>query len=426
MELGELEKLDTIFLIGSDIRREQPLGGHRVRKAALKGAQVIALNPIDYEFNYNLSAKLIVPALDIPRTLAGIAKHICPKDKELKQFFTAEPTEQEIAIAESLLQRPHGALLLGVGAISHPEATMIRILAGKIAEKTGMTLGCLPEGANAPGAWLAGMIPHRGPGGALTEGLGLDISQMFSKGLKSYLLLNVEPELDFIKPAQALSGLSQAEFVVALTPFITEAQEQYADVLLPIAPFFEMQGSFINITNHWQQFGAVTNPLTDAKPAWKIFRVLGNLFHLEGFDQTDIHQVTEELKNSIDTIPPVSSKLNIKNAYIQPQIEGLYRLSEWPIYHIDNLVRRAISLQEWALDENLFGARVNEQIAKQYNLNSGEMISIVQEEDQLDIPVFIDNRIAGDCILLPAGIAATAGFGEHLGPIKLLRGRVNV
>jgi NADH-quinone oxidoreductase subunit G len=299
-------------------------------------------------------------------------------------------------------------------------------LAEKITQATGMKLGTLSEGANAAGGWLTGMIPHRGPAGMLTGGIGANTLEMLENKLKSYLLLNVEPELDFIKGNQAFQELSQAEFVVVLSPFMTEAQEQYADVLLPIAPFFETSGSFINACNNWQSFEAVTKPLGNSKPAWKIFRVLGNLFHLEGFDFVDVAQVRSELKKILHTVPRTSYHLDTSKVHYQEPQEGLLRLIEWPMYHIDNIVRRAISLQEWSLDENLLGARINENVAKQFNLKSGELISVIQNEDQLDIPVFIDNRIAGDYVFLAGGLAATNGFGEHMGPIKLLRGRADV
>ncbi len=427
VSFGELENLDTLFLIGSDTRKEQPLCSHRIRKAALNGTQVLALNPIDYEFNFEFTDKFIVSSRFIPEKLAKIAKHLLPKDKELAKLFPdLKTTKEDDAFANRLIARRDGLILLGAQAINHPQASLIRALAEKIAQATGMKLGTLSEGANAAGGWLTGMIPHRGPAGMLTGVNGANALEMLENNLKSYLLLNVEPELDFIKGNQAVQTLNQAEFVVALTPFVTEVQEQYADVLLPIAPFFETSGSFISACNSWQSFEAVTKPLGNAKPAWKIFRVLGNLFHLEGFDFVDVAQVRSELKKILHTVPRSTYQLELNKIHYQEPQEGLLRLIEWPMYHIDNIVRRAISLQEWALDENLLGARINENVAKQFNLKSGELISIIQNEDQLDIPVFIDNRIAGDYVFLAGGLAATGGFGEHMGPIKLLRGRADV
>lgn len=427
MSFSELESMDTIFLIGSDIRREQPLGCHRVRKASLRGAQVLALNPIDYDFNFDLTTKLIVPSREIPEVLAAIAKQLLPEDQEIAKLFPDLKQDQdEVEFANRMLQRRNGTILLGVQAISHPQATLIRALAEKIASVTGFTVGSLPEGANVSGGWLAGMVPHRGAGAALGGVTGANISDMLSLGLSSYLLLNIEPELDCIRASKALRALNNASFVVSLTPFVSEIQEQYADVLLPITPPFETAGSYINISHSWQSFEAVTKPMGNAKPAWKVLRVLGNLFHLEGFDYVDVSQVREDLKNIIATVPETKVSLDLAKITVEPMKTGLLRLAERPMYHIDNIVRRAISLQEWSLEENLLCARINETVANQYDIQSGEMIAIIQEEDQLDIPVLIDNRIAGDYILLPAGLVATGGFGEHMSPIKLLRGPADV
>lgn len=422
MELAELEKKSTLFLIGSDIRREQPLGGHRVRKAALRGARILALNPIDYDFNFDLAANIVVPSDDIPRVLAGVAKYLLKESEPSLEDIQA--TETEINLALLLKESPDGVLLLGSHALAHPQATLIRALAEKIAEHLNMTVGILADGSNAAGAWVAGMIPHRGPGDSLAEKRGLHALEMLTNGLRSYLLLNIEPEMDCIKSMLAMQALSSAEFVVVMTPFATETQEQYADVLLPIAPFFETAGSFLNTSHHWQNFHAATRPLGESKPAWKVLRVLGNLLHLEGFDYTEITQVSHELKTIIDTIPRVPKTLKIEGLSVSMvRQEGLKRLSQWHMYNIDSLVRRAAALQEWSLEEDLYAARVNEAVAKEYGIHSGEMVAIIQDEDQLDLPVIIDNRIAGNYVVLPAGILATAGFGEHMGEIKFLRGR---
>ena len=422
MELAELEKLETIFLIGSDIRREQPLACHRVRKAALNGAEVFSLNPIDYSLNFDLSSKLIVPSQDIPLILAGIAKYFVDKNDEIDPSLQGiNPLPEVIELAKRLEQKTNGILLLGIHAISHPQASLIRALAEYIAAKCDMSVGCLSEGANAAGAWLAGMIPHRGPAGSIPAKKGFNALEMFAHGLKSYLLLNVKPELDCINSADAMSALMNADFNVVMTPFVTDIQEQYANVLLPITPFFEGSGTFINATNHWQKFEAVTRPLGDAKYAWKVLRVLGNLFNLEGFDYLDLNQMTAELKYLMETPPSLTTSLMLKPDKGREKSGKLRRLSEWPMNQIDNLVRRAIALQEWSQQESLVCARINGKVANDYGIQSGELISVVQGETQLNLPVIIDNRIAGDYILIPAGIPQTAGFGEHMAPIDLLR-----
>lgn len=426
MELDALETLDLIFLIGSDIRHEQPLACHRLRKAMLAGTDVCILNPIDYSLNFEPAFKEILPSNELPYYLASIAYYFASKTKNIpSQLEDIEPSPEAIEMAKKLELKKNGIILLGIQAITHPRASLIRALVEFIAKHCGMTVGSLSEGSNAAGAWLAGMLPHRGPAGSLSNQLGLTASQMFSKQLKSYLLLNVEPELDCAYSADATSALSAADFVVVLTPFLSSAQSEYADVLLPIAPFFEESGTFVNLSGEWQKFTAATRPLGEAKPAWKIFRVLGNLFNLDGFDYMDIDQVNSELKNLIETIPKLpQSALNLGIADEKKNSGELRRIAEWPMYQVDNLVRRASALQEWSAEELLIAARMNTKLASEYGVQSGEIMSFVQGEDQLDLPVLIDDRIAGNYVLIPAGISATAGFGEHMGSIRLFREHV--
>jgi NADH-quinone oxidoreductase subunit G len=430
LSLEEIEELDVILLIGSNIRYEQPLGCHRLRKASLRGANIISINPIDYDFNFTLSAKLTSASHLIPRILAGILKHLCIKNNSTIAPYLAviKPAKKEAMLANKLYESKcafsshKGVVLLGNHAVNHPEATLIRALAEKIAQECNMPLGCLTEGANAAGAWIAGMLPHRGAGGVVLKKPGLTALDMFSQGLRSYLLLNIEPELDCVKPAQAMASLSRADFVVAMTPFITETAEQYADVLLPIAPFYEMSGTFINVSGHWQFANAVTRPLGEAKSAWKIYRMLGNLFKFEGFDYVDVAQITSELKTLIELMPKQYPSLSLLESQWSREEGSLVRLSEWPIYQVDNLVRRASALQKWSQHENQAVIRINNKVAKRYGFQSGEIVSVIQGESVLDLFVLVDNRIAGDYVIVPTGIVETAGFGEDREPIRLLRG----
>lgn len=421
----DIEQQDVIVLIGSDIRREQPVGALRVRKAALRGAKIICINPIDYDFNFSVTTKAITPSKDIPRFLAGIAKALIGNklSEENQQFFaTIEPTKIEKSIAQCLKKTKKGLLVLGAHALQHPQATLIRTLVQMIASHRNLTFGCLSEGANAAGAWLAGMLPHRGPGGVAVEN-GLNAKEMLSKTLEAYLVLNIEPEMDCATSGQALNVLTEAPFVVVFTPFLNEQFEQYANVLLPIAPFFESNGTFVNACDQWQSFQSVTKPLGQARDAWKVLRVLGNLFELEGFDYLSCDQVLTDVKNSIAKMTSDGEHiLQLPDQFEEPRIEGLTRVTQWPIYQIDNFVRRAKALQEWSLDENLMAIRINETVGKRYGIQTGEIISVVQNETQLDLPVVIDNRIAGDYVVVPGGLSATAGFGENMGPIDLMRG----
>lgn len=425
--LSDIEQCNTIFIVGSDTRREQPLGCHRIRKAALRGAHIIGLNPIDYDFNFDLTIKKIVPSDEIPRILAGIAKQIALSNKKAIDPYlsTITPSSNEKKIAQALLQKGKGMLILGNHVTQHPQSTLIQALCENIAAGCKMQIGRMTEGANSAGAWLAGMIPHRGAGASVIEKTGLNALDMFDQPLKSYLLLNLEPELDCAKPQQAVNALMNAEFVVMMTPFLTEAQEEYADVILPIAPFYETGGTFINGCDDWQYFDAVTRPLGEAKPAWKIMRVLGNLLNFEGFDYTHLNQLTNELKMLVESIPKTDHALLIEENANQPPLPSLIRLSEWPMYQIDNFVRRATALKEFEENINQAVVRVNSDIAEAYGFQSGEIISVIQKEVVVDLSIVIDDRIVGNYVVIAAGVLETAGFGGNMEEVKLLRGQAS-
>jgi NADH-quinone oxidoreductase subunit G len=428
MKLKDIEHLDTIFLIGSDIRREQPLGCHRIRKASLNGSKIICLNPIDYDFNFNVYQNATVPSQDIPDVLAGIAKTLIANqkgsaNKSTKDFFSAiHSKQQEKNIAKQLTGSKRGLLLLGNHAINHPQATLIRILAELIAKQCGLHLGYMSEGANSAGAWLAGMLPHRGVAGSVIKKPGLDADALLTKPVEAYFLLNFEPEFDCAKPALALNTLQKAKFVVVMSPFMTEQQQQYANVLLPIAPHFETSGTFVNMTGQWQAFATVTPPLGETRPAWKVLRVLGNLFELEGFNYTTSQQIASEVKTLVETMPEVkAAQFSLSPESVQTA-EGLRRLIEWPMYQIDSLVRRATALQAWSSQETPIAIYINSALATKLQISAGEMITALQNDGRIDLPVVIDDRIKGNYVLIPGGLAATAGFGENFGVIELLRG----
>lgn len=427
MELPEIEAMNVIVLVGANTRQEQPLLNNRIRKAALKGAKIIAINPIDYDFNYQLTEKLVLPFEEMPKALAGLLKAVAGKkieDKDLKTLLKSiKITETLSNIAQCLQQKGHILFLLGHQAVNHPEATAIRAFCQLIVGHCDAALGTLSDGANGAGAWLAGMIPHRGPAGSKVEGVGLNAYQVFVKNLKSYFLFNIEPELDCANPAAALEALEAAEFVVCFTPFVSNAQRKYADVLLPIAPFFENSGTFVNTVGHWQSFEAVTPCKEECRPAWKVFRVLANLLNLSGFEYNHHSEVRDELKALVESTPIVERTQFVLPEDLQTE-PNMRRITEWPMYSTDNVLRRAKSLQDWlAMQDHIIAIRINAKLAEQLGIHSGQMISVSQDDKTVYLPIVVDNRIPGENVLIPAGLAITAGFGDSYGLVDLMRGK---
>jgi NADH-quinone oxidoreductase subunit G len=417
-EIQDLEKLEAVLLVGTNIRKDQPMLAHRLRKAQLNGAHIMAINPVDYAFTYHLSRKVITNPADMVRSLARVAKALADA-KEIRPagvpawFSALQPSEAEKQIAELLASKERTAVLLGNLAVSHPYATELRALAALVADFASATFGQLSE-ANSVGAWLAGCIPHRGPNGSAVS-VGQDAHTMISEPLKAYLLLGVEPELDCLDGYRARQAMAVAEFVVMLTPFKptpanTDAMK-YADVLLPLAPFTETAGTFVNCEGRWQSFAAAAQPLADTRPGWKILRVLANRLHQPGFEYVNIVDVQSEIER-----PSVDQGIKPKSLTVPANIDGahdgLYRIVETPIYAVDNLVRRAPSLQATA-DNPPPAVRMNAAQATALGLNGVGQVVVRVGDGSATLDLVIDPRVADDCVLVPAGYSQTASLAAH-------------
>jgi NADH-quinone oxidoreductase subunit G len=156
------------------------------------------------------------------------------------------------------------------------------------------------------------------------------------------LLFNTEPEFD---SAVGAAGLAQARMVVTLSPFKTNLA--FSDVLLPITPFTETPGTFVNAEGRIQSFHAVVKPRGDSRPGWKVLRVLGNLLGLPGFAQDSVQDVLRTQPEFEGQVASHLSAERLSNA-TQATID-LAPASAAPcvagIYALDGLVRRASSLQ---------------------------------------------------------------------------------
>ncbi|HMR01848.1 MAG TPA: NADH-quinone oxidoreductase subunit NuoG, partial [Candidatus Competibacter phosphatis] len=260
-ELADLEKVGAALLIGSNVRMEQPLAGHRLRKAALAGGRILLINPRDFEFLFPVAAKVIADPAGMVAALVGVALAVAelkgqdlPTELAVLAGGGASAGETERAIAEHLVNQAPATVLLGNLAVAHPAFAQLRALASFVAACSGAHLGYLPEAANSAGGWLAGALPHRLPGGASAPTVGLDTRSMLEAPRKAYVLLGVEPELDCWDGAAALKALQAAEWVVSLNPFASAASKAYAHVILPVATFAETSGSYVNAEGLWQSF----------------------------------------------------------------------------------------------------------------------------------------------------------------------------
>ena len=428
ISLEDLQNQENIVLIGSNIQREQPIAGHRVRKASLRGCKISSVNVIDYAFNFTLTNKYIVKPSELSHALAQIAKALLlVTDKNIPDHnldFLSNISINEIsrAIAEQLLTGERNIILLGAIAQNHPEAGLLSELVRLIALLCGAKIGVLTEGANSAGAWLSGAIPHRSAGGVSVTTKGLNAYAAIEAQLKGYILYNVEPECDFANPATTLHALDQAEVVISLSTFKSPALMLYADVLLPIAPFAEITGTYINTEGRWQNFTATTVPKGDSRPGWKVLRVLGNLLSVPGFEYVSAENIRDELKNIIDgqkTQLSPSAMIHLPSSPLKHEIvTTIERITEWPLYRIDSLVRRAIPLQKSAA--NILPAiYLNGELANKLNVSTHSKLIAKQNGHTAILPVIVDEKIPDYCVFIPAGYAETAKLGASFGVIEI-------
>jgi NADH-quinone oxidoreductase subunit G len=333
--IASLSELQRVLVVGANLRKDHPLFAQRIRQAVRKGGVVNVVNAVTEDWAMPLANTLLCDQGNWVQALADIAAAVAVA-KAVAAPVKGNASEAAKAIADSLLSGERKAILLGNAAAHHARASSLLALANWIGAQTGATVGYLTQAANTVGAQLAGAVPGAD---------GLNARQMLAGDLKALLLLNNEPAFDSAKGPAAAQALGSAEMVVTLSPF--KSNLDISDVLLPIAPFTETSGTFVNAEGRVQSFHAVVKPLGETRPAWKVLRVLANLLGLPGFDfesseavlkqigglpsAGETHLSAQLLNNGTQAVPDLSF------AGSPPVVASIYAL--------DGLVRRAASLQ---------------------------------------------------------------------------------
>ncbi|ROR32277.1 NADH-quinone oxidoreductase subunit NuoG [Inmirania thermothiophila] len=426
MGVADLERLEAALLVGSWVRKEQPIAGLRLRKAALAGARIAVLNPLDFEFHFPLAHRLVADPAGMVRRLAAVAAAACeaagrePPAGLAGLLGGAAPGEAERAVAAALAAAGRALVVLGPLAFMHPDFGLLRMLAAVVAEATGATLGFLPEGGNGVGAWIAGAVPHRGPRGAILAAPGRNARAMLAEPRRGYLLLGVEPTRDCADPALAAAALEAAEHVVALTAFRCPDLERLADVMLPIAPYTETAGTYVNAEGRWQGFAGCVPPKGEARPGWKVLRVLGTLCDLEGFelDSAEAVRAALEAERAAGEARPVAWRAE---RAARPAEAELWRVADVPPYAGDPLVRRAAALQATPDGRREAAAVMAPAQAQALGLAEGEVVAVEQGGAQARLKVAVDERVPAGCVWIPTALEAAAGLGPAFGPVRVAR-----
>jgi NADH-quinone oxidoreductase subunit G len=368
MPIAALGALDRVLVIGSFLRKEAPLMAHRLRQAAKRGAQIHMLHSVDDDWLMPVASKSVVP----PSGLVGAIG----------------------AFQEALKSGKNAAILIGNFAQQHPQAGAIHAAAQALADATGAKLGFIGEAANSVGGYLAGLP-------------SAPVPEIVRK--KALVLLNVEPRLDLADPLAAAG----AEFVVMLTPW--KPALDAADVLLPIGPFTETSGTFVNIEGRAQSFHATVSPLGDARPGWKVLRVLGSLLGLPGFEFDTIGEVRAACLGTLDIASRLSNRVRAVTLPSPSSISGIQRIADVPAYFADPLVRRSPPLQK-TKEARAPKARMNARLMEKLGVSAGQGV-LVQGKARLEAA--LDPGVPDGCVRIAAAHASTVELGSMFGTLTL-------
>lgn len=410
MPVADVTTLQRVLVIGSSLRKDHPLLASRLRQAGKKGARVTVLGAGGED--------LLMPATRIDvapsawtAALAGVARAVASAKGVAAPAGTDgfDGGDAAAKVAEALLSGERRAVFLGNEAVRHPQFSALHALAQWIARETGATLGFLTEAANTVGGYIAGALPQQG---------GANAQAMLDAPRKAYIVLNAEPEFDTADARKALAALNQAGTVVVLSPFRSEAAMQYADVILPVTPFTETAGTFVNAEGVPQSFNGVVRALGESRPGWKVLRVLGNLLDVPGFDFDTAEAVREEV-----LAKPVAPQLNnTTDAPIRvtaAAANGIERIADVPIYHADPIVRRADSLQLTAAARRAMQVALSSDLFDKLGVQVGDPVRVTQGDGSVVLPAALEITLPANTVRVPAATVAAATLGALYGNVTV-------
>jgi NADH-quinone oxidoreductase subunit G len=417
-KIAGIENADAVLLLGCNPQQEAPILGHRLRKAWRNGAAISVINPLDWSFTFETSLDALVAPQNMVAELAALASAVernsgKPAPDTLRPVLDVaigKPAHEELA--RRLQQAGNGLLLLGQFAMSHPDAAWLRSLAGYIADATGTALNQLAHGGNPVGAWQAGAVPHRSSGGTAAQA-GMSVVDMLENPRKCYLLWDLEPDFDVDNPARTMAALAAAEKVIAVASYATDSLRAVADLILPLAPLAESEGSLLNFDGDIQCFTAAASASGDARPGWKILRRLGAELDLDGFDQVSLGQLQSAMNSALGMAAVEAGEARLDS----PQYEdGLYRIGELPMYSIDALCRRSEALQQTVQAQSQF-VGLNPADAQRLGLADGAMAKVHQGDNSTDLEVRTTEEVPSGGAWVRSATCATRELGQAVAPV---------
>ena len=415
--LADIESLKGLLLVGCNPRKEVPLLALRIRKMVAQGGRVGVIGSQALDANFAIAAqRCVIPSL-LPAALSSLAKAAGVAESDLagRLVDDAGITDQDDGALADLLSRvgSDGAIILGQSVLNHLAGADLRFMATKLAQQTGMRLGILAP-ANSAGAWWAGAVPHRNSEGIPSTGKGSNALEMTDLSVHTALVYGLEPCIDHADPVRLNGMLHRAEKVIALSSFRSAVPDQ-ADVVLPISPYTEASGSYLNCNGAMQFSRASLSPRGNSRPGWKVLRVLGNYLSLPGFDYDDVVQVGEELQN------PPAVAMQVSQALVrQPEHDAnvptagrntFSLVAERAIYQSDPVVRRSTALAKTHDGRIADLCRFHPEDLKALSLSEGCEIRLVGKHHKATLQLIADPRVVRGCVFVFLGSSKTAAFG---------------
>lgn len=426
MGISEVEQQDVILIIGSDIRSEQPMLAHKIRKASMRGAKVIVVNPQFCQFNMSVSVNNIVKPQEWLKHLIALLSELNKSSNknvpsQLQDLLNNNDQQLDYSeVIDCLINSKNSCVLVGSLMQQHYEYSSLRALAHSIAELSDSTFGYISLASNTSGACLLGALPHRGVMGEALEVNGMTCADMFASPCKVYVIMGLELEWDSAVPAQALEALENADVVICLHSHVTESMKSYCDWMLPINCYAESEGTKINLEGRWQAHSKIVSSDEEVKDGWKALRMLGVELGLENFDYFTIEDVQKEIAeklpadfeftNAIQSIPKITVN--------QVNKDALYCAGSLPIYTIDALVRNAPSLRE-AQGINESELHVHEQDVRRHGLVEGKWVKVSQGDQSGIFACVTDNNVLPGTVYIPRGLPRSEKLGAYFGQVQL-------
>ena len=408
MPISQLSEIDRVLIIGSFLRKDQPLIAARIRAAAKHGLQAMRIDAGGDDW--------IIPSVGIAAnpsawvtTLSEIALAVAKAKSVSTPAGIANVTVSTEAqkIADNLMTGSNKSVLLGSAAIAHPAASNLHVLAQFIADNTGATLGFLPVGGNAVGA-------------ALVNANGAGIESILSGDRRAMILMNIEPDSDLPNPEQARVALAKSNTVIALSAFKSDDLLEVADVILPITPFTETVSTFVNAEGRVQTIQPAVKPLGDSRPAWKVLRVLGGLLDLEGFLLNMPEEVLGEALSD-NYCAKLNNRSNLNSLSNSGSITStsLERLADVNIYAGDQIVRRSSALQLTRDAKRGNEVGLGRKLFTELGLNEGDLVCVTQDNQSVNMPATLEANLASSTVRISSGTLASAKLGPMFGSVTV-------